>query len=95
MKKNIQSIIKEAASRYGLKYDENQTRPSVQTPYGSKFITKEELSIAFNKTVPKIQGKWSEFPEEEYATWHNEISNNFEFEDNMHTFDIYTDRISA
>lgn len=47
--RSLQDIIKDAANRYGLEYDENQQVPMIKTKDGSiREISKEEWSKAFD-----------------------------------------------
>ncbi|MED4883135.1 hypothetical protein [Bacillus smithii] len=49
MKKDLQSIIKKVADRYGLKYDETKKHPTVISENGTiEIVSKEKFFKAFD-----------------------------------------------
>lgn len=91
MKRDIQEIIKEAATRYGLKYNESQTQPTIRRQDGTvDIISKENFYKVFGISYPNAQEKWSEMPGEESVTsWGNTSKVEFYFYEDyedMHTF---------
>ncbi|MEY2195331.1 hypothetical protein AB7942_21715 [Neobacillus sp. BF23-41] len=96
MKRDLQTIIKEAAARYGLEYNEKQTQPTIQRPDGTvDVISKENFYKAFGVTLPKAQEKWSEIPGEESVTWQNTSKVDFDLTEDMHFFRYNDKKIVA
>lgn len=52
MKKDLQSIIKKVAERYGLKYDETKEQPTVISENGTiEIISKEKFLKVFDLSL--------------------------------------------
>ncbi|PKR82451.1 hypothetical protein [Heyndrickxia camelliae] len=73
MKRDLQTIIKEAAARYGLEYNEAQTQPSILRSNGTvEVIPKNRFQEALGIVVSNE--KWTKIPEVDSMTWENKSS---------------------
>ncbi|MEJ9331088.1 hypothetical protein [Bacillus licheniformis] len=82
MKKDVNSIIKEVAERYGLNYDENKTEHTIQNADGSiKYVKGEDLYEALG--FPKHVGKWTSVPGDNPIQWSNSKNIKYDFSDDI------------
>ncbi|MCT6514740.1 hypothetical protein OQZ55_03965 [Bacillus subtilis] len=96
MKKDVNSIIKEVAERYGLIYDENKTEHSILNSDGSiKYIEDKDLYEALG--IPKRVENWTSVPEEKSIQWSNNKNNSyvFSFSDESYDFRVKNEKIVA
>jgi hypothetical protein len=87
MEKDIQAIIKEAAARYGLGYNENKNQPTIKRENGKvDIISKENFDKAFGFKSPSNNEKWMKVPEGKSITWENNKEVYFSLNEEMFLF---------
>lgn len=87
MTKDLQTIIKEAAERYGLGYNEQQQQPTITRKDGTiNVISRADFHKAFGLDAPETQDKWTKVLES--VTWVNNYTNEFTFTE-TEDFHIY------
>lgn len=87
MKKDLKTIIKEAADRYGLEYNEQQLYPTLKRSDGTvEIIKKENFYKALGLNNKTIHEKWSKVPGEKPMTWVNNTTNEFNFTEDFKSF---------
>ncbi|MCY8973557.1 hypothetical protein MOE37_18605 [Bacillus atrophaeus] len=95
MNKDVNSIIKEVAERYGLTYDENKTEHAIISPDGSvKTIDDAEFfkAIGFPK---RIETKWASVPGNNRVQWSNYKAINYVLSDESYEYKVKNEKIVA